>query len=65
MVPAAHVEGTVDGQQAELVCGRPAHVTGLTAPAVSQTHAIDGGDNIATATDSELFAFLDEDVGPR
>jgi acyl carrier protein len=40
-------------------------LTGLTAPAVSQTHAIDDGDDIATATDSELFAFLDEDVGPR
>ncbi|MGE2818271.1 KR domain-containing protein, partial [Mycobacterium heidelbergense] len=39
-------------------------LTGLTAPAPSQTH-IDDGDDIATATDSELFAILDEDVGPR
>ncbi|WP_142245480.1 beta-ketoacyl reductase, partial [Mycobacterium sp. IS-836] len=39
-------------------------LTGLAAPAPSQTH-IDDGDDIATATDSELFAILDEDVGPR
>jgi polyketide synthase 7 len=40
-------------------------LTGLTAPAPNQTHPIDHGDDIATASESELFAILDEDVGPR
>ena len=39
-------------------------LTGLTAPAPSQTQPVDGGDDIATASESELFAILDEDAGP-
>jgi acyl carrier protein len=39
-------------------------LTGLTAPAPNQSHPIDDGDDIATASESELFAILDEDVGP-
>ncbi|HWF27670.1 MAG TPA: SDR family NAD(P)-dependent oxidoreductase [Mycobacterium sp.] len=39
-------------------------LTGLTTPAPKQPHPIDNGDDIATASESELFAILDEDVGP-
>jgi NAD(P)-dependent dehydrogenase (short-subunit alcohol dehydrogenase family)/acyl carrier protein len=39
-------------------------LTGLTAPAPNQSHPVDGGDDIATASESELFAILDEDAGP-
>jgi acyl transferase domain-containing protein/NADPH:quinone reductase-like Zn-dependent oxidoreductase/acyl carrier protein len=40
-------------------------LTALSAPAPNQSHPIDHGDDIATASESELFAILDEDVGPR
>ncbi len=39
-------------------------LTGLTAPAPNQSHPVDGGDDIATASESQLFAILDEDAGP-
>jgi NADPH:quinone reductase-like Zn-dependent oxidoreductase/NADP-dependent 3-hydroxy acid dehydrogenase YdfG/acyl carrier protein len=39
-------------------------LTGLNAPAPNQSHPIDDADDIATASESELFAILDEDVGP-
>jgi polyketide synthase 17 len=39
-------------------------LTGLTAPAPNQSHPVDDSDDIATASESELFAILDEDAGP-
>jgi acyl carrier protein len=40
-------------------------LAGLTAPPPNQSHPIEDVDDIATASESELFAILDEDVGPR
>jgi NAD(P)-dependent dehydrogenase (short-subunit alcohol dehydrogenase family)/acyl carrier protein len=40
-------------------------LAGLTSAAPNQSHPVDAGDDIATATESELFAILDEDAGSR